>query len=330
MGDTLWATPAVRAIKKKIPDINIDLLVQPQWIPLFKENKNFRNLIPYYSKWYSQFLLLPTIIKYTYDHVFIFHANNDISRILPFLRTSSIWSHQYPDSIPGVSESKIIHPKKPMHGINRRKAMLEKIHIPSDGTHMDIYLSNDDKEKAKLFLRQNNLKSKNFIYLNIGGSVPHKQLPIKKFIQLSDDILKKTTLSIVLGGGPEDKIRVDDIGTQLGNTKRVIKASHRSIIENCALIYNSRILITPDSGPMHIGYALKVPTIGLFWSVNSQGIQRNELNGPDYCGPLDIGKSLHSELSGTFIDSENIHNEKSLALKPITVEDIWNEIIRFM
>ena len=28
MGDTLWGTPAIRAIKKKLPDVNIDLLLQ--------------------------------------------------------------------------------------------------------------------------------------------------------------------------------------------------------------------------------------------------------------------------------------------------------------
>ena len=54
---------------------------------------------------------------------------------------------------------------------------------------------------------------------------------------------------------------------------------------------------------MHIGYALKVPTIGLFWSINSEGMQRNRLNGPDYCGPLDLDKSLSSVISGRFTDN---------------------------
>ena len=39
MGDTLWGTPAIRSIKKKFPLVGIDLLVNPQWKPLFKENK---------------------------------------------------------------------------------------------------------------------------------------------------------------------------------------------------------------------------------------------------------------------------------------------------
>ena len=60
-----------------------------------------------------------------------------------------------------------------------------------------------------------------------------------KIIQIS---LQKTSLSIVLGGGPEDNSRVDDINKQL-DSERVAPASHRSLIENCALISKSRIAI---------------------------------------------------------------------------------------
>ena len=165
--------------------------------------------------------------------------------------------------------------------------------------------------------------------MNIGGSVLYKRWPINKFILLSKTILQKTSLSIVLGGGPEDKFRVDEINKQL-DRRRVAQASHRSLIENCALISQAQILITPDSGPMHIGYALKVPTIGLFWSTNNEGIQRNVLNGPDYCGPLDIDKSLSSVISGSFMENEMIDSKDPMTLKIISVEDVWNQIIGFL
>ena len=326
MGDTLWGTPAIRAVKKKFPQVSIDLLIQSQWISLFQSNKNIRNSIPYHSKWYRQILLLPNLLKSNYDHVLIFHANKDIGRILPWLRTSSILSHQNITILPGLSKNQIVSIDKPVHGILRRIAMVEKIHVPSDGTHMDICLNDDEINEAKLFLKTHNILSKGFIYLNIGGSVLYKRWPINKFILLSKTILQKTSLSIVLGGGPEDKSRVDEIRKQL-DRRRVAQTSHRSLIENCALISQAKILITPDSGPMHIGYALKVPTIGLFWSTNNEGIQRNVLNGPDYCGPLDIDKSLSSEISGSFMENEMLKSKDPRKLKIISVEDVWNQII---
>ena len=77
MGDTLWSTPAIRAIKKDIPHSCIDLLLQPRWKPLFNDNKNIRHLYSYNPQWYRQLLNLPNILKSNYDYVFIFHANND-------------------------------------------------------------------------------------------------------------------------------------------------------------------------------------------------------------------------------------------------------------
>ena len=53
--------------------------------------------------------------------------------------------------------------------------MIEKIQIPSNGTHMDIILSADEKKEANLFLEKHGTRSKEFIYLNIGGPASYKQ-----------------------------------------------------------------------------------------------------------------------------------------------------------
>ena len=338
MGDTLWGTPAIRAVKKKFPQIDIDLLLQPQWQGLFTESPYIRKLIPYHSQWYRQLLGLPNLLQDRYEHVLIFHANKNISRILPCLRCSSIWSHQYPEHdkdgnliacLPGIPLDKIVRIEKPVHAILRRLALLKVINVPSDGTHMDIFLKDDEKEDTKIFLKKYNIKTKDFIYLNIGGSASYKQWSIDRFVLLSKTILQKTSLSVVLGGGPEDTTRIDEVRRQL-DPRRVTHASNRSIRENCALISQAKILITPDSGPMHIGYALKVPTISLFWSINNEGIQRNVLNGPDYCGPLDIDKSLSSVISGSFMENEVIDSKDPGTSKIIRVEDVWNKIIGFL
>ena len=49
MGDTLWGTPAIRAIKKALPQVEIDLILSPQWGDLFFGNKKYTafNLLPF-------------------------------------------------------------------------------------------------------------------------------------------------------------------------------------------------------------------------------------------------------------------------------------------
>jgi len=73
------------------------------------------------------------------------------------LQCKSIWSHQSTNILPGLSENQIIQIDKPVHGILRRIAMLEKIKAPEDGTHMDIFLNEKDKADSLLFLKENRM-----------------------------------------------------------------------------------------------------------------------------------------------------------------------------
>jgi ADP-heptose:LPS heptosyltransferase len=337
MGDTLWGTPAIRAVKKEFPKAEIDLLVQPQWKPLFHNNKNIRRLISYYPQWYFQIKSLSKIITTRYDHVLIFHANKDIRRILPFLRSKSILSHQsthghlpiwnqfFPRKILGGFKNKIIKFEKPVHGILRRLALIEKLQIPTDGTHMEIFFSEEDNIRTHEFLRSNGLNRKNYIYMNVGGSFDYKQWPIDKFISLSKIVLENTSLFIILGGGPEDINRAKLIKKDL-STERIILATQLELKINCGLIKQSKILISPDSGPMHIGFALKVPTVAMFWLINTNKVTRNEFNGPDYCGPLNIKSELYSIISGSFIDIKQAKELGNLYSNSITVEIVWDKV----
>jgi len=336
MGDLLWGTPAIRAISKALPEVSIDLLLQPGWNDLFSGNPHIRKLIPYHSQWFRQPLGLAKLLQFKYDHVLIFHANKNICRVLPWLRASFVWSHQYdetrsPPILPCLSENQIIQINKPVHGILRRIAMLEKLKVPADGTHMNIFLGEKDRADAFLFLKNNRMAPKEFIYMNIGGSSFEKQWPVEKFVSLAKLILKKTSMSIMLGGGPEATDRVSSIENEIG-LKRVTRATHLSLKKNCSLISQARILISPDSGPMHIGFALKVPTIALFWSSDATGtISRNPLNGPDYCGPLNIDGSLYAVLSGNFFNgTKKEYNPENLFSKPILVSEVWEKILYFM
>lgn len=56
-----------------------------------------------------------------------------------------------------------------LFGILRYLIMIEKIQIPSNGTHMDIILSTDQKKEANFFLEKHATRSNEFIYLNMGG-----------------------------------------------------------------------------------------------------------------------------------------------------------------
>ena len=66
MGDCLWATPGIRAIKKTFPEIKINLLVNWMWKPLFEENPYLDEIFEYRADWYRQVIIGAQLILYLF------------------------------------------------------------------------------------------------------------------------------------------------------------------------------------------------------------------------------------------------------------------------
>ena len=64
-------------------------------------------------------------------------------------------------------------------------------------------------------------------------------------------------------GGEKERAEAETLaeGAEAGP---VIACGKTSLLETAVLLRRSRALVTTDSGPMHLGFALGVPTVALF------------------------------------------------------------------
>ena len=83
MGDCLWATPGIRALKKAFPEVKIDFVANTNWTPLFESNPHLNKVFEYREQWYNQPILGIQLFGRHYDAIFIFHANRNFKRMLP-------------------------------------------------------------------------------------------------------------------------------------------------------------------------------------------------------------------------------------------------------
>lgn len=84
-----------------------------------------------------------------------------------------------------------------------------------------------------------------------------------KFADLAARIIKKTSLSAVLAGGPEDRNGLEALRERIGD-KAVNMAGLTDLKELWAMAGLSRFVVTVDSGPMHIAAASGAPVVALF------------------------------------------------------------------
>ena len=146
MGDSLWGTPGIRALKKFFPKAEIDLLVNRPWKSLFEHNPHLNEIFEYHPQWYRQPFVGMRLLGRHYDAIYIFHSNLNFRRMLPWLRSAPIWSHQNRDWIPETHRVKI---DVNVHGIERRMIMLGKIGVKPDGGQMEIFFDQITLDQSK-------------------------------------------------------------------------------------------------------------------------------------------------------------------------------------
>lgn len=113
--------------------------------------------------------------------------------------------------------------------------------------------------------------------LNPGAEYgPAKRWPAQRFIAAAKEIQKRTKCFWVVLGGKGDALLASEIQSAItGNQSHAVTlAGQTSLRELCAVIKQCRVLLTNDTGPMHIAAALGTPVVVPFGSTSP------ELTGP--------------------------------------------------
>jgi heptosyltransferase-2 len=117
--------------------------------------------------------------------------------------------------------------------------------------------------------------------LNPGAEYgPAKRWPVEKFIAAAKEIQRQTNCAWILFGGKSDTATSAQIESAIRNPQSAIinLAGQTSLRELMALLKLCRVLLTNDTGPMHVAAALGTPVVVPFGSTSP------ELTGPGLPG----------------------------------------------
>jgi ADP-heptose:LPS heptosyltransferase len=313
MGDCLWGTPGIRALRKTFPEAEIDLVVNTNWKSLFEFNPYLNKIFDYKEQWYCQPFLGLQLLGRHYDAVLIFHANSNFKRMLPWLRSLPVWCHQNLNWIPQSHRTKI---DSNVHAIQRRLIMLEKFGVKPDGGQMEIFFDQNTLDTSQQFLQDHGFEAGEYVYLNLGAAVESRRWKVDRFHELAKRILGTTSWNIILGGGPNEKTRGLTILNQL-DSPRAAEVCSQPIMVNASIISKAGLMVTSDTGPMHIGLAMKTPIVALFGSISPIGSGPYEI--PDnLCRIIKIDPEEKDTIEAS--DPGKFHFER------ITVDQVWEQV----
>ena len=287
VGDTLWATPAVRALKETYPDSYLGVLVTKTGGEILKGNPNIDELFIFKSGFigfFSLLTLLKDLRQKKFDVAFMFHAWDRIvwlicyftgaGKIIGFKGTRG-------KRLDFILTKAITVRGDVCHQIEKYLVLVKDVNACTSKKNMDIYLDNSERKAIEQFLDDKGSDKKSFLVgLHPGGRHVYKRWEPKNFVAVGNALVEKFNCKIIITGSPEEKRLSSEIASKIKNSVTV--AGLLDIRMITALIERLDAFITNDTGPMHIALALKKPVIALFSPTNPQAY------GPYHCDTASI------------------------------------------
>ena len=280
IGDVLLSTPVLPSLRREFPAAQIDFLVEKFAAPILLGNPFIDKVISFDAKSQSSLSVIFTVRKNNYDLIVDLFANPRTAIIT--MLSGARFRVGYPFKWRRYAYNILVPSRNgEFHNVEFNLDALRRIGIPVQPSQPLFYLDSLSKDFANDFLKRHDLPQDKFITINIGGGWEIKRWKTEKFIGLCLMIRERLHLQVVVLYGQSETIDAEKISSSSNS----VLAPRTSLHEMGAIMKKSLLLITNDSGPMHIAAALDVPTLAIFGPTNPRlqgpygnisGIVRNE------------------------------------------------------
>ncbi len=176
-----------------------------------------------------------------------------------------------------------------IHAVERELLLLRAIGIKTEDAICQLPITTAAKETAKNLLKKGNLDfNLPIIAINPMTTWPTKHWNNKGFAELADQLLANN-INVVFTGGAWDDTAISQIMALMNGTALNL-AGHTSLTILAALYSLVDVVISTDTGPMHIAAATGTPTIAIFgptapWRTGPYGNQHKIIRTNLPCSP---------------------------------------------
>lgn len=248
IGDIVLTTPVIRCVKTQL-NCELHFITKPENASILSQN-------PYIDKLHflqpSLWQTISELRKESFDYIIDLHNNQRTFLIKLALGTPS-------SSFPKINFEKWLMTQFKInrlpeeHIVDRYFKGVKKMSIFNDGKGLDFFYDNNLPR----------LEARPYIAWAIGAKQKTKQFPAEKIIETlnRNDF---PNMPILFLGGKEDAAKGEYIIAQSPRKNEQNFAGKLSLIESAHVIAKSELLITNDTGLMHIGAALKKPIVSVW------------------------------------------------------------------
>ncbi|MCF8381426.1 MAG: glycosyltransferase family 9 protein [Bacteroidales bacterium] len=254
IGDIVLTTPLIRCLKQQYKDAELHYLVKNQFLDVLKHNPYIDKLWLWNKDENNQ--LISQLKNEKFDFIIDLHKNLRTFRLKQKLKIKS-FSFNKINLEKWLLVNTKINRLPDVHIVDRYLHTLKNFQVVNDNAGLDYFLGKDDEELPEDVKKK--LPSK-FICLVIGAQHSTKKMPEDLLAQICSGIHHP----VIILGGPGDKTSAHEILT-LTENKNVFDFSGKlSLNQSAYLVKISELVISHDTGLMHIASAFKKKIISIW------------------------------------------------------------------
>jgi len=246
IGDIILTTPLVRCLKSQVNEAEIHYLTKSRYSQILTAN-------PYIDKIHLLKKNLPEVIKELrkekFDYIIDLHRNIRTFRVKSSLRRISFAFNKLnlrKWMFVSLKWNRLPH----KHIVDRYMDTLRLFSVKNDEKGLDFFVPPSEEINLEKILGKEPQK---LVSLIVGGGHYTKQIPAEHII----DLIRKLEVDVILLGGIEDVNKAAGIMSEIKKKNVYDVTGKLSLNESASILCKSDIIITPDTGMMHVAAAFK-------------------------------------------------------------------------
>jgi lipopolysaccharide heptosyltransferase I len=302
IGDVIHTLPVADLIRERYPAARITWIAEKTMAPLLRHHPAIDQLLLVDTKRWRKRFLSPAVWKEVVGFLQYFRSQNfDLALDFQGLFRSAVlarvsgaerrigmahadrrekWSSFLLNEFSEETAEK-------RHIIEKNLAMLEPLDIASEKHALNFHIYPDEEAVVYVEEELKKLDLQEFVLINPGASWITKMWESHKFTRLIDSIYNDLHLPALVLWGPGEKHLADRIVRKCISPAMVAFSTNLS--ELIALIPKGRLMVSGDTGPLHLASAIGIPVVGIY------GPTDPARNGP--WNPHDSACTIHYNCS---------------------------------
>ncbi len=274
LGDIVHALPAVAALRAAFPQARLDWVVESRWREVIELNPDVSNVLavdthawrraPLAARtWRSLAALRQTLRQACYD----------VAIDLQGLYKSAVlaWLSGAPKRVgfakgcakePGAAlfYTECVLPPANTHVIEMNLALAKAAGAREGPWQFPLPTRPEEEAEVERWLASQHLRD--FVVLSPGGGWPSKCWPVERYAAVHNILARERGWRTVLNTGPGEEALANQFLAEARVTRPVLFS--QSLRHLLALVRRARLLISGDSGPLHLAAAVGTPVVGLY------------------------------------------------------------------